>query len=245
MQKRSTQNSILFLTTLGVYLGLVLVVATPQVLAQAATARQFDVKEEIEGRDNLDNKPDDERSPVSASLTIYLGDVEYFLASLSNLESKGEFDTKTDTFYVSQKSMVPCVGTNIAGSYSPIRFDGTSKLPQSTIKRFSEGMTYGYSLGDCLPNNQFNGTSAVDSNFSFQLDSKAFSITVTIKKQSSNRALEIKRELESTILLYSAQTNDKVRQSIIRHTNFRAENNQVLVVTNLPRSDLDDLLATK
>jgi hypothetical protein len=51
-------NSILFLTTLGVYLGLVLVGATPQVLAQAAMTRQFDVKDEIEVKDDLDKKPD-------------------------------------------------------------------------------------------------------------------------------------------------------------------------------------------
>lgn len=36
MNKRPAQNSILFVTTLSVYLGLVLVGASPQVLAQAA-----------------------------------------------------------------------------------------------------------------------------------------------------------------------------------------------------------------
>ncbi len=39
------------------YLGLVLVGATPQVLAQAAMTRQFDVKDEIEHSDGLDKKP--------------------------------------------------------------------------------------------------------------------------------------------------------------------------------------------
>ena len=58
MSSRKSQNSILFLATLGVYLGLVLAGATPQVLAQAAMTRQFDVKDEIEFKDDLDNKPD-------------------------------------------------------------------------------------------------------------------------------------------------------------------------------------------
>ena len=40
------------------YLGLVLAGATPQILAQAAMTRQFDVKDEIEVTDNLDKKPD-------------------------------------------------------------------------------------------------------------------------------------------------------------------------------------------
>ncbi len=57
MNNRKANNSILVLATLGVYLGLVLVGATPQVLAQAAMARQFNVKDEIEVKDDLDKKP--------------------------------------------------------------------------------------------------------------------------------------------------------------------------------------------
>jgi len=58
VEKRKGQNSILFLTTLGVYLGLVLVGATPQVLANAATTRSFDIRDEIEFQDKLDKDPD-------------------------------------------------------------------------------------------------------------------------------------------------------------------------------------------
>jgi hypothetical protein len=54
---RKNQNSVLVLATLGVYLGLVLVGATPQVLAQAAMTRQFSVKDEVEVKDDLDKKP--------------------------------------------------------------------------------------------------------------------------------------------------------------------------------------------
>jgi hypothetical protein len=57
---RKGQNSILFLTTLGVYLGLVLAGgASPQVFAHpAATTRNFDITDEIEFKDDLDKKPD-------------------------------------------------------------------------------------------------------------------------------------------------------------------------------------------
>ncbi len=219
-----------------------LVVATPQVLAQAATARQFDVKDEIETKENLDNQPDEDRSPVTASLQIYLEDVEYFLASLGRLKNKGEFDSKIDTFYVAQNSMIPCVGTNIAGSYSPIRFDSTSKPSRVPIEKFTEGMIYGYSLGDCLNTEQFNGTSAVASHFNFQLNQNAFSVDVTIKKQSEKRASELQRELENTLSLYAVHAA-KVRQIIIEHTAFRTDNDQVLITTNFPRSDLDSLFS--
>src|SRR6476620_8746450 len=58
MEKRKSQNSILFVATLGVYLGLMLAGATPQVLANAATTRTFDIKDEIEFQDKLDKDPD-------------------------------------------------------------------------------------------------------------------------------------------------------------------------------------------
>jgi hypothetical protein len=56
MTNRKNYNSILFLT---VYLGLVLVGATPQVMAHAATNSLFDLRQEIEYKDDLDNKPDE------------------------------------------------------------------------------------------------------------------------------------------------------------------------------------------
>ena len=60
MSTRKGQNSILFLTTLGVYLGLVIAGgASPQVFAHpAATTRNFDITDEIEFKDDLDKKPD-------------------------------------------------------------------------------------------------------------------------------------------------------------------------------------------
>lgn len=61
MSNRKNYNSIVFLTTLSVYLGLVLAGgAAPTVLAQAALTRDFDIRNEIVFEDDLDKKPDDE-----------------------------------------------------------------------------------------------------------------------------------------------------------------------------------------
>ncbi|MEO6049912.1 MAG: hypothetical protein ABIP78_01085 [Pyrinomonadaceae bacterium] len=243
MNKRKHQNSILVIATLGVYLGLVLAGATPLVMANAAMSGQFDVKGEIEVKDDLDTKPDDERSPVSTSVQIYLEDVEYFLATLGRLKTRGKFDPNSDTFDVAQSTLLPCVDSNLAGRYTPIRFNSTSESTHSALEYFSRGMVYGYSLGDCIANNEFDGVAAVDSRFNFELSGKALSINLAIKKQSPQRALELVRELESTIRLYSAHENSKFRQNIIQTTSFRAENDQVFVVTRLPRAGLEPLLA--
>src|ERR1044072_6651794 len=66
MSERKNYNSIVFLTTLSVYLGLVLVGGVaPSVLAQAALTRDFDIKNEIVFEDGLDKKPDDEKDLIN------------------------------------------------------------------------------------------------------------------------------------------------------------------------------------
>jgi len=57
---RRNQNSIVLLTTLGVYLGLLVVGgAAPQIFAHSATSRFFDISEEQEMREDLDDNPAD------------------------------------------------------------------------------------------------------------------------------------------------------------------------------------------
>lgn len=68
MSKSKSYNSILFLTTLSVYLGLVLVGASPQVLAQQITfVNKFEIQNEIEFEDDLDKKPEDDESSETKS----------------------------------------------------------------------------------------------------------------------------------------------------------------------------------
>ncbi len=83
MTSRKHQNSILVLATLGVYLGLVLVGATPQVWAQAAMTQQFDVKDEIEVKDDLDKKPkkvDDETVIFDSSGAFFVDECTKFVS---------------------------------------------------------------------------------------------------------------------------------------------------------------------
>ena len=81
LNNRKNQNSILVLATLGVYLSLVLAGGTPQILAQAATAKQFSVKDEIEVRDEFEGKPDIEElkslitNALEGTLATFINDV--------------------------------------------------------------------------------------------------------------------------------------------------------------------------
>jgi hypothetical protein len=135
------------------------------------------------------------------------------------------------------------VDKSIAGRYTPIRFDSSNDAARPALEYFSRAMVYGYSLGDCLPNNEFNGVEAIDSRFNFQLDRKAFAVKIGLKKQTPQRALELLQQLQGTLKLYSTHPNGKLRKNIIERTSFRVENDQVFVITSLPRGSLDSLLS--
>ena len=102
------------------YLGLVLAGATPQVLAQAAMTRQFNVKDEVEVKDELDKKPnkvttDPVETASSETDNKITRSVERFLAKFNTADpvtslcpwSEPGFDSdilqwKTDTGVQSQ-----------------------------------------------------------------------------------------------------------------------------------------------
>ncbi|MGD9629985.1 MAG: hypothetical protein AB7V18_12150 [Pyrinomonadaceae bacterium] len=65
MNPKKSQNSLLILTTLGVYLGLLMVGgAAPQVFAHSATTRNFEISDEIEVKDDLDRDPGETNLPA-------------------------------------------------------------------------------------------------------------------------------------------------------------------------------------
>jgi len=242
LSKQKAQNPILVIATLGVYFGLIMSGAAPSVLANAALTRPFDVKDEIELLDDLDTKPDDERSPITASVQIYPEDVEYFLASLARLNKDRRFDPRADTYHVAQNTSLPYIDGNRAGRFTPISFETSNLSSKSALEYFSRGMVYGYSLGDCFATREFD-ISVAESKFAFSLDGKARTVNVSVKKDSNVRAIDLARDLETTAELYSAKASSKLSQAVIRNTRFISKDDQVMVVTRLPRAGLISLLS--
>lgn len=84
------------------YLGLVLAGATPQVLAQAAMSRQFDVKDEVEVKDDLDKKPDNLLAKIAESAASEIDhkitrSVGQFFAKFKSVDSVGSLNSSSDT----------------------------------------------------------------------------------------------------------------------------------------------------
>ena len=241
MVRSGNQNSIIVLATLGVYFGLILCGSTPQVLASAAMARQFDVKDEIEISDEFDTIPDDERSPLSTSVQVCIEDIEQFLSSLARLRGQGKFNPDVDTFSVAQNSRLPCLHSNKAGRYAPIRFEAPSESFRRPLEYLSREMVYGYALGDCLGNSEFGDVAAVGS-FEVELDRRSLSVRIAVKKASPQNAAILVNQLESTRRLYAGREISQLRKAVLRVTSFKAFNDQVFVVTRLPRAGLASLI---
>lgn len=235
-------NSILFLTTLGVYLGLVLVGATP-VLGHAAMTRNFEIMDEIEVKDDLDTKPNDERSSVTDSIQIYLQDVEYFLDNLRKLNRTGKFDLRKDTFEIEQSTLLPCVANNKVGSYTANKFSLRNEFLRPSLERFSKQLTDGYSLADCLPSERFNGQEPTESRFNLKLDRSEFTVEVTVVKSSPQTATQYLNSINETHRALFSRETDAIRKTIADNTSFKSRKSQIFVVTRLPRAGLDSLLA--
>jgi hypothetical protein len=243
VSKRKANNSILFLTTLGVYLGLVLAGgAAPQVYANAAMTRNFDIVDEIEYKDDLDNKPDDERSDINLSVQVYLEDVEQFLIALDRLAASKQFDLSSDHFEVVQASSLPCVASNKEGSYTPVKFDNRNAAVNPFLERFSKQANYGYSLADCVGDPHFKGEEASGSKLLLTLDSGELTLQVAVKRSSPQSAATLVPSLTQTFARFRKEATE-LRQSVIEHTSVHADNDQVFVITRLPRGSLDPLFA--
>jgi len=238
-------NSIFFLTTLGVYLGLMLVGgAAPQVFAHGALTRNFELQDEIEISDDLDNKPDVEPT-LSISIKTYLEDVEYFLNALQKLEREGKFNPSRDAFEVTQTTLLPCVPANNVGSYTANRFELENESLRPSLERFSKLLTDGYSLADCLPNSHFDGKEVTSSKFTFKLDSSALAVQFAVQKVSPEIAKRLSVDLATVLTKFTPNGGELARRKIFENTSFDSKNDQVTVVTRLARADLDPLLTSR
>ena len=231
MNNRNKNNSIIFLTTLSVYLGLVLVGgATPSVLAQAALTRNFDVQEEIEVRDDLDNKPDDEEIR-----NFQNGDFPAVFAQLLN-EIKEEVkngkislplqaDFIIDAQYRASKM---CSGTSIGSNISD---QNLSDFVGNALNQKFESKIY--EIADY-------GSGKSEKSGKVRLEANSTDLTLKISFTKSN-AEQFADFLNQGFSFYFSVENTLTKE-LYENAKVTSENNQVFIVIRLPRGSLDELL---
>ena len=179
MSDSKKYNSIVFLTTLSVYLGLVLVGATPSVLAQqAALAQRFEIQNEIEIEDDLDKKPDDEKLDFSKTLDDYFNEVGDFVSDLQKLHQIEKFDLDYDKFEISELGFVPCNvnGDPVRRAETNQRIDNHRLEPAITDAKYS--FENWHFLSDCLNDDKFKTGISTSSNLKISYDKSELKIEV-------------------------------------------------------------------
>ena len=221
-------NSILFLTTLGVYLGLMLVGgAAPQVFAHGALTRDFDLQDEIEISDDLDNKPDGENALeayVSAVESIFVTATE-IADTVPFLVEQGRYDF--DTYY----------GINAAG-----RFHGVSYLGKKTTHsgKYTSSIR---SLLDTFPH--VSDPIGTPLRLIFAVEPQTFEFKTSFAQSSIQDASQLAETFAALLPTLKERQASAARRLIYESTQITSKDKQLYIVTRLARADLDPLLTSR
>jgi hypothetical protein len=233
MSKTKSYNQIIFLTTLSVYLGLVLVGASPQVLAQAALTSKFEIKDQIEKKDDLDKKPN-ENDLIADSIFGIVNDLNKFSKSKKfSWEEKTTFLTEDLGFCKSDDS--PAYGGSHSNNTSFKIGEFVDKY-NVQIGRNLNKLRVDFGLGDFY--------SGYPEGITFNLSTEKKSLALEIKVGIKND--EISQQFYNILNTYVSQKKSSAKSSkqlvIYQNTTVTAENNQVFIVTRLPRAAIDSLI---
>ncbi|MGI8555387.1 MAG: hypothetical protein ACR2LT_03395 [Pyrinomonadaceae bacterium] len=236
MSKSKNYNRIVFLTTLSVYLGLVLVGGTAPVLAHSATTKSFDIKNEIEIKDDLDKNPDNkEKKNDSISEDNF---PELFLQLLNNIKIEAvngnihlplqsNFHFELDLDYSGKCNTSSTILEPSADKYlADIVYDNFG------LKFKPKALELAGSPTTSIKNIKIN----------LQANSADLFLTVSFNKANSAQFAEFLNHKFSA----SAKTLEaKLLKRVYENTEVSAQNNQVFVITRLPRAAIDEFLADK
>lgn len=237
MNNRKNYNSIVFLTTLSVYLGLVLAGGGgAHVLAQAALTRDFDIKNEIVFEDDLDKKPDDD---------LFAESIVDLVQELDKLSREKSFDWNAKNDFRIE-GLGFCESDNsrsLLGSGS-INSQVDEILENAAAETARKLFTRKASLG-------FGDIYSHASDYDFILDSGSLEINVKIfadhkiAGDDEKDILPFVNKLNDYLARISSNKKAAKEKIVAEKTKVTTENNQVFIVTRLPRASIDALLAEK
>ena len=239
MKERSKNNSIIFLTTLSVYLGLVLVGGTPSVLAQTANS----VNKNLPTRIVINECDSSELGNEARRLLYKLGYKSEFISflptgiahSFDEDNLRGIFDINVSVSF-SEKDFPTYSITH--HEEKKIGENSDSETPEIIESVLNLSKSYA-----CLP--QKNGQkTCLPTTVKSILSKEEFYVSVNFSESTNERAKEFADAyqyfIDEGICLYK-DSND-LTALLNRSTKVFSENNQVFIVTRLPRGSLDALL---
>lgn len=226
------------------YLGLVLVGATPQVWAQAATAKQFSVKDEAEVKDEFEGNPDIEElkslltNALEGTITSFISDVRASdknsvgraaLRQPHSLRTVRNFCTEDWIEVTDPLKPVPQGNDPLTELHRDLDFG--SRWEFANVPRFIQAQ-------EGPPKQTFCKTFWV----STSLDSKEFSVKLLFSRTDALAAFRLAGYLNNFLLDRVHLLHDPLTEQIYQRTRATSDYASVLVVTQLPRAGLDALL---
>jgi hypothetical protein len=232
LNNRKGQNSILFLTTLGVYLGLVLVGATP-VLGHAATTRNFEISDEIEIKDDLDKNPDRRNE------TTFVEEIASLLSTLNSYveedkftwNSKFEFNIEDLSFAKDGKPSFLGFGTLESPEGRLFEHSALAAAQSLIVEKVEVSAGEKYS------------TWPETVNLKFRSDGSNIRFDITVSTADDGGAKRLNSALSDFLKRIAQDSKSAMARIVAEKTTSEVDNVKVILVTRLPRAALDPLLA--
>ncbi len=239
MSQRNKNNSIIFLTTLSVYLGLVLIGAPP-VLAQAALTRQFDIQNEIKAKDDLDKKPDGNPNFQEIDLSKILIN---FLANLQELKANEPNIYQREKYFYAKRERIVYADNSLG--LKPLRGLKTPSKLDDSFETFFNALDNKQlrNLADFLQESLSEQPSRYISYEFYSALTVSAKLVINFKKNSPESASLLTDQLNMEFQFRANKTKQKFVRQVYENTKAVSESNQVFIVTRLPRGSLNTLLA--
>jgi hypothetical protein len=245
MSKGKSYNRIVFFTTLSVYLGLVLVGATPQVLAQNGLSNFSQVK-----RDNKFICPNS--GLVADEIGKEINPFEYaFAETLIEL-------IKTTDLRIKIVKEIERKQVNLPFHFKQIEFfpyfDKKGELIDYDWEdKYSDWASAAHAgqiselhslflnpLCDC---SETLKQKIVLNSSDIRIDNKSLVSELIVNKASKQRADQLAGNLKQLFDSRASLSINQAVKEVYKNTHIRSKNNQVFIVTRLPRGSIDSLLA--
>ena len=248
-------NSVLFIATLGVYIGLLMAGSAPAVVAQQAAAmtRNFELSDEIEKKDDLDLDPDcsentDEKAIHLLNLKVLSSGIIDLVNDLDGLVKLGKIKW-TDTFDYDFNRKVSWGGkvrttTQVNSNYN---YNNWTHLAVGDRIEDIVDLLCPWAGGCGLYNYDPDfETRASNSDIRIRLDGQqVLTVQVHLLQPDAEQAESLSAIFSETFRIGACSDiySEPAHQITYRNTVSKPGNGKILVVTRLPRAALDELLA--
>lgn len=233
------------------YIGLLMAGSAPGIVAQQAGAmtRNFDVKDEIEVKDDLDNDPEDcsekasDRATQLLNFDIVSNGILEFVAGIDQLSRIGKTSwSENFEFEFLRKTSEGGIVSTWQDAHSSNRWaqleasENVGSLVESLCPW--NGCKY-YRYDQDLK------TDASVTRIKYRLDGNELFVSIALEQRNDAESDELSKVYGDafTIGACSSIYATPAQQLVYKHTSSDFSNSQVFIVTRLPRAGLDALLA--